>query len=159
MRMCFASFVSRSENFLKRICETPRRLNLTYLSRLLPDSSLAMRMKFSCLRSLPRFLGHRLHLVRLPAGSDPSLPHLPDRTGLTREVRLCGDHAGDSGEDLWKECGEGLRVSAAEVKKYTSGDSVAKERTAYLQDARPHFETYGPKTRRAFLEYLRVRAD
>src|SRR4051812_10938808 len=47
-------------------------------------------------------------------------------------------------------------LSADEVKKYTSGDSVAKERTAYLENPQPRFETYGPKTRRAFLRYLRL---
>jgi uncharacterized protein len=37
-------------------------------------------------------------------------------------------------------------LSAAEVKKYTSKDSVARERSAYLQNPQPHFGTYGPKT-------------
>ena len=47
-------------------------------------------------------------------------------------------------------------LSAAEVKKYTSNDSVARERSAYLENPEPHFTTYGPKTRRAFLQYLRL---
>ena len=49
-------------------------------------------------------------------------------------------------------------LSAAEVKRYTSRDSVSRERTAYLEDPQPHFETYGPKTRREFLQYLRLSA-
>jgi predicted TIM-barrel fold metal-dependent hydrolase len=49
-------------------------------------------------------------------------------------------------------------LSANEVKKYTSRDSVARERMAYLENPQPHFETYGPKTRRAFLRYLRLTA-
>jgi len=50
-------------------------------------------------------------------------------------------------------------LSAAEVKKYTSRDSVAGERRAYLENPQPHFETYGPRTRREFLEYLTLKAD
>ena len=48
-------------------------------------------------------------------------------------------------------------LSAAEVKKYTSLDSVSRERSAYLENPQPRFETYGPKTRREFLQYLKVR--
>jgi uncharacterized protein len=42
-------------------------------------------------------------------------------------------------------------LSPAEVKKYTSRDAIARERTAYLEKPQPHFTTYGPKTRREFL--------
>ncbi|HEX6267262.1 MAG TPA: amidohydrolase family protein, partial [Burkholderiales bacterium] len=42
-------------------------------------------------------------------------------------------------------------LSAAEVKKYASGDKISRERTAYLERPEPHFTTYGPKTRREFL--------
>jgi predicted TIM-barrel fold metal-dependent hydrolase len=45
-------------------------------------------------------------------------------------------------------------LSAAEIKKYTSRDSIARERAAYLENPQPHFRTYGPKTRREFLTYL-----
>src|SRR5882762_3722461 len=48
-------------------------------------------------------------------------------------------------------------LSAAEVKKYTNRDSVSRERTAYLENPQPHFETYGPRTRREFLKYLKIR--
>ena len=40
-------------------------------------------------------------------------------------------------------------LSAGEVKKYTSKDAVSRERAAYRPE--PHFQTYGPKTRRQFL--------
>jgi hypothetical protein len=50
-------------------------------------------------------------------------------------------------------------LSAAEVKKYTSKDSVARERTVYLENPQPHFETYGPKTQREYLQYLRAHVD
>jgi len=47
-------------------------------------------------------------------------------------------------------------LSADEIRKYTSRDPVARERVAYLENPQPHFETYGPKTRREFLHYLRL---
>ena len=42
-------------------------------------------------------------------------------------------------------------IGAAEVKKYLARDRVSSERAAYLERPEPHFRTYGPKTRRAFL--------
>jgi predicted TIM-barrel fold metal-dependent hydrolase len=42
-------------------------------------------------------------------------------------------------------------LSAAEVKKYTSRDRIGREKVSYLDDPRPHYLTYGPKTRREFL--------
>lgn len=42
-------------------------------------------------------------------------------------------------------------LSADEVKKYTTRDHIARERLAYLEQPEPHFLTYGPKTRREFL--------
>lgn len=46
-------------------------------------------------------------------------------------------------------------ISADEVKKHTRTDSVARERIAYQEQPKPHFRTYGPKTRREFLNLLR----
>jgi hypothetical protein len=46
-------------------------------------------------------------------------------------------------------------ISAAEVKKVASRDRVARERAAYLERPQPHFATYGPRTRRQFLELIR----
>jgi uncharacterized protein len=46
-------------------------------------------------------------------------------------------------------------ISAAEVKKYTETDRVARKRLAYLEHPDPHFLTFGPKTRRDFLGLLR----
>ena len=46
------------------------------------------------------------------------------------------------------------RVSAAEVKKYLARDRVARERFAYLERPEPHYLTYGPRTRREFLNLL-----
>jgi hypothetical protein len=45
-------------------------------------------------------------------------------------------------------------VSAAEVKKYTSRDPIAHEREAYAEHPQPHYLTYGPRTRRQFLNLL-----
>ncbi len=42
-------------------------------------------------------------------------------------------------------------LAPTEVKRYTARDAVAQKRTAYLENPDPHFRTYGPTTRRAFL--------
>ena len=42
-------------------------------------------------------------------------------------------------------------LSAAELKKYTRADALAREKVSYLENPDPHFRTYGPKTRREFL--------
>jgi predicted TIM-barrel fold metal-dependent hydrolase len=49
-------------------------------------------------------------------------------------------------------------LSAADIRKYTARDRIARERNAYLENPEPHFKTYGPKTRREFLRYLRLSA-
>jgi hypothetical protein len=46
-------------------------------------------------------------------------------------------------------------LSAAELKKYTQRDAIARERTAYLENPSPHFLTHGPKTRREFLALVK----
>jgi predicted TIM-barrel fold metal-dependent hydrolase len=46
-------------------------------------------------------------------------------------------------------------ISADEVKKRASIDNVARERLAYREHTEPHYLTYGPKTRREFLNLLR----
>jgi uncharacterized protein len=45
-------------------------------------------------------------------------------------------------------------ISADEVKKHTRADRVAAERLAYREHSEPHHLTYGPKTRREFLNLL-----
>jgi uncharacterized protein len=42
-------------------------------------------------------------------------------------------------------------LAPTEVKRTTARDAVAHRRTAYLERPDPHFQTYGPKTRREFL--------
>jgi len=45
-------------------------------------------------------------------------------------------------------------LSAEEVKKYTQRDAISRERLAYRENPQPHYLTYGPKTRRQFLNLL-----
>ena len=45
-------------------------------------------------------------------------------------------------------------ISAEEVKMRARGDRIARERLAYLERPEPHYRTYGPKTRREFLNLL-----
>jgi hypothetical protein len=45
-------------------------------------------------------------------------------------------------------------ISAAEVRKYTVRDRIARERLAYDERRDPHYLTYGPRTRREFLNLL-----
>lgn len=45
-------------------------------------------------------------------------------------------------------------ISAEEVKKHIRADRVTQERLAYNEHPEPHFLTYGPKTRREFLNLL-----
>jgi predicted TIM-barrel fold metal-dependent hydrolase len=44
-------------------------------------------------------------------------------------------------------------MTAAEIRKYVR-DDIARERLAYRERPEPHFRTYGPKTRREFLNLL-----
>src|SRR5262245_12490438 len=46
-------------------------------------------------------------------------------------------------------------INAEEVKKHTRADAVARERFAYREHPEPHYLTYGPKSRREFLNLLR----
>ena len=45
-------------------------------------------------------------------------------------------------------------ISAEEKQRHTRADRVARERLAYAENPDPHFRTYGPKTRREFLNLL-----
>jgi hypothetical protein len=53
-------------------------------------------------------LGHGLDLVRLSPGSDPGLPHVPDRAGAAREARLSGDDAAATREGFRPQRAEDL---------------------------------------------------
>jgi len=45
-------------------------------------------------------------------------------------------------------------LNPVDVKRYTSRDSIARERESYEERRDPHFLTYGPRTRREFLNLL-----
>ena len=47
------------------------------------------------------------------------------------------------------------QISAAEVGKFIQQDSLAMSKQNYLNNPNPHFQTYGPKTRREFLNLMR----
>ena len=61
------------------------------------------REALQVLRRGQRALGHRLDLVRLAAGPDPGVPHVPDLARAAREARLSRDHAGAAREGLRAE--------------------------------------------------------
>ncbi len=46
-------------------------------------------------------------------------------------------------------------VSPEVLKKLTGADRIARERLAYRERPEPHYLTYGPRTRREFLNLLR----
>ncbi|NND45436.1 MAG: amidohydrolase family protein [Xanthomonadales bacterium] len=48
------------------------------------------------------------------------------------------------------------RIEVDEVLKRAQTDPLATARLAYREEPRPHFTTYGPKTRREFLNLLRL---
>ncbi len=47
------------------------------------------------------------------------------------------------------------QISAQEVAHFIQKDSVAKAKQNYMNNPNPHFNTYGPKTRREYLNLLR----
>ena len=77
-------------------------------------------------------------LTILPSSSTPALREKHAYPEITPDLR-----AKIFGRNAAKVYGS----SPADVKKYTSRDSVSRERSAYLENPQPNFETYGPKTR------------
>lgn len=47
-------------------------------------------------------------------------------------------------------------ISAEEIARHLAADAVSQRRLAYQENPQPHFKTYGPKTRREFLNLLRM---
>lgn len=47
-------------------------------------------------------------------------------------------------------------ISAAEIQGFLAGDNVSQRKLAYMNNPQPHFKTYGPKTRREFLNFLKL---
>jgi hypothetical protein len=48
------------------------------------------------------------------------------------------------------------RIQVEEVLRSAAGDPIARIRPEYLEHPRPHFQTYGPQTRREFLRLLQL---
>ncbi len=48
------------------------------------------------------------------------------------------------------------RIDAAEIRRHHGSDPVQRARDNYRNDPDPSFATYGPKTRREFLDFLRM---
>ena len=46
------------------------------------------------------------------------------------------------------------QIAVEEVQLRSRGDKIARERVAYRENPAPHYDTYGPKTRREFLNLL-----
>jgi predicted TIM-barrel fold metal-dependent hydrolase len=46
-------------------------------------------------------------------------------------------------------------ISAEEMKKHIRADRITEDRFSYREQPEPHYRTYGPKTRREFLNLLR----
>ncbi|MFT5770558.1 MAG: putative TIM-barrel fold metal-dependent hydrolase [Lysobacterales bacterium] len=51
---------------------------------------------------------------------------------------------------------EPYSINMDDVLLRASTDTVSKAKTAYLQNPEPHFQTYGPKTRREFLNLMDI---
>jgi predicted TIM-barrel fold metal-dependent hydrolase len=47
-------------------------------------------------------------------------------------------------------------ISAQEIQSFLAADQVSRRKLAYLDNPQPHFHTYGPKTRREFLNFLKL---
>ena len=46
-------------------------------------------------------------------------------------------------------------ISAKQIQQFAQNDHIARRRAAYMEHPQPHFRTYGPTTRREFLNLLR----
>lgn len=47
-------------------------------------------------------------------------------------------------------------ISADEINRFVTTDALSQQRLAYRENPQPHFRTYGPKTRREFLNFLKL---
>ena len=84
-----------------------------------PDTAAhALGKLLQVLRRGQRAVGHGLDLVRLAAGPDPGVPHVPDLARAAREARLPRDHAGAAREGVRAERAQDL--SGAQGRAATS---------------------------------------
>lgn len=47
-------------------------------------------------------------------------------------------------------------ISAEEISRFVAGDALSQRKLAYQENPQPHFRTYGPKTRREFMNFLKL---
>ncbi len=47
-------------------------------------------------------------------------------------------------------------IATDEIQRFVAGDPLSQRKLAYNENPQPHFRTYGPKTRREFLNFLRL---
>src|SRR5690554_3916574 len=47
-------------------------------------------------------------------------------------------------------------ISAEEINRFVTTDALSQQRLAYRESPQPHFRTYGPKTRREFMNFLKL---
>ncbi len=47
-------------------------------------------------------------------------------------------------------------ISAEEINRFVASDALSQRKLAYMEDPQPHFRTYGPKTRREFMNFLKL---
>ena len=85
-----------------------------FLSMRDPDTAAhAMGKLFKYVRRGQRAVGHGLDLVRLAAGPDPGVPHVPDLGGAARQARLPEDHAAAARQGVRAECHQALSTRGA----------------------------------------------
>ncbi len=113
------------------------------------------RQAAQVLRREQRALGHRLDLVRLAAGPDPGVSHFPDRAELRAKHGYPEITPALRAKIFGLNATRPYAISADEVKKHAAAIMIARERLAYRERPEPHYLTYGPKTRREFLNLLR----
>jgi uncharacterized protein len=98
-----------------------------------------------------RPVGHRLDLVRQPAGPDPGLPQLPDRARAARAAWLPGDHAGDPRQGVRPQRAEDLPGEPeAVLGEHLGSDLVARERANYRNRPDPATSPTGRRPAASF---------
>ena len=101
------------------------------------------------LRRRPRAVGHRLHLVRQPAGPDPGLPRVSDQPRVPAAPRLPSADAAAQAQGVRAQCAQVYGLKPDAMRGKLAKDRVQKSKLDYLNDPQPTFATYGPRTRRS----------
>ena len=103
-------------------------------------------------RRRQRALGHGLDLVRLAAGPDPGLPHVPDLGSAARQARLPEDHAAVARQGVRAQRHQALPARGRRARQIHGAATRSRSRAPNMPSGRIlRFATYGPRTRREFL--------